>query len=129
MTIHVTGLDHLVLTVNDIQASLDFYHGLLGLEIITFGDNRKALRLGQQKINLHQAGQLHPPVARHPTPGSADLCLLIQTPLADVINELHLRGLAIVEGPVERTGAHGPLLSLYLRDPDHNLVELANPLY
>ena len=121
-------LDHLVLTVKDIQASCDFYSTILGMEVITFGDNRKALHFGEQKINLHQAGQEFEPKAAMPTPGSADLCFLTETPLDDIILHLGDYGLRVEEGPVMRTGATCPLISIYIRDPDNNLIEIANPV-
>jgi catechol 2,3-dioxygenase-like lactoylglutathione lyase family enzyme len=121
-------LDHLVLTVRDIQASCDFYRTILGMEVVTFGDNRKALRFGEQKINLHQAGQEFEPKAAQPTPGSADLCFLTETPLDDIILHLGNYGMKVLEGPVERTGATGPIISVYIRDPDDNLIEIANPV-
>ncbi len=121
-------LDHLVLTVNDIQTSCDFYTTILGMEVVTFGDNRKALRFGEQKINLHQAGQEFEPKAAQPTPGSADLCFLTETPLDDIILHLGSYGLRVEEGPVLRTGATGPIISIYIRDPDQNLIEIANPV-
>jgi catechol 2,3-dioxygenase-like lactoylglutathione lyase family enzyme len=124
----IRQLDHLVLTVKDIQASCDFYHTILGMEVVTFGDNRKALRYGEQKINLHQAGQEFEPRAAYPIPGSADLCFLTETPLDDIILHLDNHGLKVLEGPVERTGATGPIISIYIRDPDDNLIEIANPV-
>lgn len=119
-------LDHLVLTVNDIQTSCDFYTTILGMEVVTFSDNRKALRFGEQKINLHQAGQEFEPKAAAPTPGSADLCFLTETPLNDIILHLGNHGIRVLAGPVERTGAKGPIFSVYIRDPDNNLIEIAN---
>jgi catechol 2,3-dioxygenase-like lactoylglutathione lyase family enzyme len=127
-TVRLLQLDHLVLTVNDIQASCDFYATILGMEVVTFGDNRKALRFGAQKINLHQAGQEFEPKAAAPTPGSADLCFLTETPLDDIILQLGNYGLRVEQGPVLRTGATGPIISIYIRDPDHNLIEIANPV-
>ena len=124
----IRQLDHLVLTVKDIQASCDFYRTILGMEVVTFGDNRKALRFGTQKINLHQAGQEFEPRAAAPTPGSADLCFLTETPLDDIILHLDNHGMKVLEGPVQRTGATGPILSIYIRDPDDNLIEIANPV-
>jgi catechol 2,3-dioxygenase-like lactoylglutathione lyase family enzyme len=126
--VRLLQLDHLVLTVNDIQASCDFYATILGMEVVTFGDNRKALRFGAQKINLHQAGQEFEPKAAAPTPGSADLCFLTETPLDDIILQLGNYGLRVEQGPVLRTGATGPIISIYIRDPDHNLIEIANPV-
>lgn len=124
----ILQLDHLVLTVSNIQASCDFYRTILGMEVVTFGDNRKALRFGEQKINLHQAGQEFEPKAAQPTPGSADLCFLTETPLDDIILHLGNYGMKVLEGPVERTGATGPIISIYMRDPDQNLIEIANPV-
>jgi len=122
----ITSLDHLVLTVRDIDASCEFYSRVLGMEIITFGAGRKALKVGQQKINLHQHGQEIEPHAQIPIPGSADLCFLTSQPLPEVIAHLQACNVAIIDGPVRRTGAVGPLLSVYFRDPDLNLIEVAN---
>ncbi|MGW1443218.1 VOC family protein [Serratia rhizosphaerae] len=124
----IERLDHLVLTVADIERSCQFYQQVLGFDIITFRGDRKALRFGQQKINLHRQGHEFEPKAHRPTPGSADLCFITSTPLEQVFEELDDLGVIIEEGPVERTGAIGPLLSLYLRDPDNNLLEIANLL-
>ncbi len=125
---NITQLDHLVLTVKDIDATCRFYAEHLGMEVITFGDNRKALRFGKQKINLHQLGNEFEPRADSPTSGSADLCFLSNTPLEPIITELQQAGIPILEGPVKRTGATGPIISIYLRDPDNNLIEISNPL-
>lgn len=125
---NITQLDHLVLTVKDIDATCRFYAEHLGMEVITFGDNRKALRFGKQKINLHQLGQEFEPKAAVPTAGSADLCFLSDTPLVQIMTELQAAGIAILEGPVQRTGASGPIESVYVRDPDGNLVEICNTL-
>ncbi len=122
----IDSLDHLVLTVKDIDTSASFYSKTLGMEIITFGHNRKALSFGAQKINLHQHKQEFEPKAQHPTPGSADLCFLTSVPLANLQNHLTKSGVAIIEGPVQRTGATGPILCLYFRDPDMNLIEVSN---
>lgn len=124
----IDHLDHLVLTVADIDAIVDFYSRVLGMQALTFGEGRKALAFGQQKINLHQAGREFEPKAERPTPGSADLCFIVATPLDAVIAHLERQGVAIIEGPVQRTGATGPIRSVYLRDPDQNLIELSNPL-
>lgn len=124
----VTRLDHLVLTVMDIEAAVDFYARALGMRRVTFGDGRTALAFGEQKINLHARGREISPHALHPMPGSADLCFLTDTPLAAVADHLERCGVTVEEGPVERTGATGRILSLYVRDPDGNLVEISNPL-
>ncbi|MFS8533990.1 MAG: VOC family protein [Limnochordales bacterium] len=124
----VDSLDHLVLTVADVEATCRFYSRVLGMEVVTFGQGRKALQFGSQKINLHQQGREFEPKAARPTPGSADLCFLTTVPLSDVVAHLQSAGVAIVEGPVQRTGATGPILSVYFRDPDGNLIEVANQL-
>lgn len=121
----ITALDHLVLTVADIERSIDFYTRVLGMEAITFGDNRKALSFGQQKINLHQRGAEVMPNAQHAACGTADLCLLTDTSLEQVLHELQQHGVDIISGIVPRTGAVGPIQSVYLRDPDGNLLELS----
>lgn len=118
-------LDHLVLTVADIDRTCAFYHDLLGCEIVTFGAGRKALKFGEQKFNLHQAGHEFEPKARTPRPGSADLCLITEDPINRVETELRQAGIEIEEGPVQRTGAVGPITSIYIRDPDGNLLELS----
>ena len=125
---HIDHLDHLVLTVADLDVTTDFYTRVLGMQPVTFGEGRKALAFGRQKINLHQAGREFEPKAERPTPGSADLCFIVATPLEAVIAHLEQQGVAILEGPVQRTGATGPIRSVYLRDPDLNLIELSNPL-
>ena len=122
----IERLDHLVLTVADLTKTCEFYERILGMETVTFGAGRKALAFGQQKINLHQAGKEFEPKAVKPTPGSGDLCFIASTPLAEVIEHLKREGIAIVEGPVPRTGATGPMQSVYFRDPDGNLIEVSN---
>ncbi|MBI1255928.1 MAG: VOC family protein [Chloroflexi bacterium] len=118
--------DHLVLTVADIERTVAFYARVLGMEAITFGDGRRALRFGDHKINLHQAGHEFEPKALLPTPGSADLCFTTTVPIADVIAHLHACDVDILEGPARRSGARGNLISVYLRDPDGNLIEVSN---
>jgi catechol 2,3-dioxygenase-like lactoylglutathione lyase family enzyme len=118
------ALDHLVLTVADIDATVTFYERL-GMHRQAFGEGRLALRFGQQKINLHKAGEEIDPHALNAAPGSADLCFLIEGRLADVAREIRRAGVEIELGPVERTGAQRTLRSLYLRDPDGNLIELS----
>ncbi|MCQ4287912.1 VOC family protein [Pseudomonas stutzeri] len=125
---HIDHLDHLVLTVADLDVTTDFYSRVLGMQAVTFGEGRKALAFGGQKINLHQAGREFEPKAERPMPGSADLCFIVATPLEEVIAHLGRQGVAILEGPVQRTGATGPIRSVYLRDPDLNLIELSNSL-
>lgn len=123
---HVDRLDHIVLTVADVAATCAFYERMLGMQSVTFAGGRKALSFGNQKINLHQAGREFEPKAAAPTPGSADLCLVSKAPLDQVIAHLHSCGVAILEGPVQRTGAMGPITSVYFRDPDNNLIEVCN---
>ncbi|WP_313025822.1 VOC family protein [Pseudomonas lopnurensis] len=125
---NISHLDHLVLAVADIETTVDFYTRLLGMQVVTFGEGRKALTFGNQKINLHQAGREFEPKAERPTPGSADLCFIVTTSLEEVIAHLDAQGAAVIEGPVQRTGANGPIRSVYLRDSDFNLIELSNPL-
>lgn len=124
----ISHLDHLVLTVRNLAETEDFYCRVLGMQVVSFGEGRKALTFGKQKINLHQAGREFEPKAERPTPGSADLCFIVATPLDAVIAHLERQGVAVIEGPVQRTGATGPIRSVYLRDPDQNLIELSNPL-
>jgi len=118
-------IDHLVLTVASIEASLKFYTRCLGMTEVTFGAGRKALAFGRHKINLHQLGHEFLPNARNTTPWSADICFVASVPLEQAIRRLRENGVAIEEGPVERTGATGRIRSVYLRDPDGNLLEVA----
>ena len=122
----IDALDHLVLTVADIDASCAFYERVLGMRVVTFGEGRKALAFGAQKINLHPYRREFEPKAGRPTPGSADLCFVSAMPLAEVIAHLHACGVEVLEGPVPRTGARGPIVSVYFRDPDRNLIEVCN---
>ena len=124
----IDRLDHLVLTVADIDATVDFYTRVLGMGAVTFGAGRTALAFGRSKINLHRAGHEFEPKARRPTPGSADLCLIADGPLDQVIEDLAAHDVPIEEGPVERTGATGPIRSVYFRDPDQNLIEVSTYL-
>ena len=126
--VRIDRLDHLVLTVADIDATVDFYTRVLGMEAVTFGAGRTALAFGRSKINLHRAGHEFEPKAHHPTPGSADLCLIAASPLDQVIEDLAAHGVPVEEGPVERTGATGPIRSVYFRDPDQNLIEVSTYL-
>jgi catechol 2,3-dioxygenase-like lactoylglutathione lyase family enzyme len=121
----ITSLDHLVLTVRDVDATVRFYVEGLAMELRDFGEGRKALHCGGQKINLHVAGREFEPKAAHPVPGSADLCFLTERPLAEISARLEALGHPIIEGPVARIGAAGPIVSIYTRDPDGNLIEIA----
>ncbi len=121
-------LDHLVLTVRDLPATVAFYTRVLGMQEVTFGQGRKALAFGRQKINLHPYGREFDPKAHRPTPGSADLCFITTTPLDEAAAHVRACGVEIVEGPVGRTGAQGPIRSIYFRDPDLNLIEVSNYL-
>lgn len=119
-------IDHFVLTVRDVDETCAFYVRVLGMTVREFGPlKRKALHFGTSKINLHLAGREHEPKAARPTPGSGDLCLITTTPLDAVAAHLRAEGVAIEEGPVPRTGALGPIRSLYFRDPDKNLIEVS----
>jgi catechol 2,3-dioxygenase-like lactoylglutathione lyase family enzyme len=124
----IDALDHLVLTVADIEVTCEFYEQALGFEVILFGQGRKALSFGSQKINLHQKGSEFEPKADKPTPGSGDLCFLTGQPIAELKDHLVSAAVTVIEGPIERTGATGPILSIYFRDPDGNLIEVANQL-
>jgi catechol 2,3-dioxygenase-like lactoylglutathione lyase family enzyme len=121
----IEGLDHLVLTVRDLDATVRFYVEGLGMRLETFGEGRKALHFGSQKINLHVAGREFEPKAAQPTPGSADLCFLTDRPLAEIGERLEALGHPIIEGPGARSGATGAIMSVYARDPDGNLIEIA----
>lgn len=124
--IKITALDHLVLTVSDIEQTIDFYTKILGMQEICFGDNRKALQFGIQKINLHQRGNEILPNAKNAGVGTADLCLLTETPLNQVIDILNKNGVEVLQGGiVPRTGAVGKIESVYCYDPDGNLIELS----
>ncbi len=122
----IDRIDHLVLTVRDVEQTCAFYQSVLGFEVVTFGEGRKALRFGKQKLNLHQQGREFEPKALAPTPGAIDLCFVTETPIDKVRRELEEKHVPIEQGQVERTGAVGRLLSIYLRDPDGNLIEIAN---
>ncbi|WP_138755661.1 VOC family protein [Paenibacillus sinopodophylli] len=123
---NINRLDHLVLTVRSVEASCTFYQEVLGMEIITFGEERKAASFGQQKINFHEVDKEIDPKANTPLPGSSDLCLITsETPIV-VLQHLKKLGVAVVLGPVERTGALGSITSIYIRDPDYNLIEISS---
>ncbi len=122
----IDRIDHLVLTVSDIQTTVNFYTSVLGMEEVTFGGGRKALRFRHQKINLHQFGSEFEPKAGQPTPGSADLCFITNDPIENVKAHIESHGVQVIEGPVQRTGANGTIQSVYFRDPDANLIEVSN---
>lgn len=124
----LTSLDHLVLTVKDIEKSIDFYTEILGMKKEIFKGTRVALKYGCQKINLNESGNEFEPKALHVTPGSADLCFLTDMPLEGLKRCIEAKGVTVLEGPVKRTGAQGEILSVYVRDPDGNLIEIANQL-
>lgn len=121
-------IDHLVLTVADIPRTVDFYQRVLGMRHEVFGEGRSALAFGQQKLNLHQVGREFEPKAAHPLPGAIDLCLVTTWPLERLLAHLAAEGVAVEEGPVRRTGALGPIESVYVRDPDRNLIEIGRYL-
>jgi len=125
MAFSIEILDHLVLTVANLDATTDFYTEVLGMDLISF-NGRKALAFGEHRINLHQRGHEGSPRAAHPTPGAGDICFVTATPLEQVIAYLGELRVHIEEGPVERVGALSQLRSIYIRDPDHNLIEIAN---
>ncbi len=124
--LNINRIDHLVLTVKDIDETVRFYSSVMGMEKIEFGEGRIALAFGQQKINLHQLGNEFEPKAQHVAAGSADLCFIIDTPIQQAIDGLAAKGINILEGPVYRTGALGNIISAYFRDPDGNLIEVSN---
>jgi catechol 2,3-dioxygenase-like lactoylglutathione lyase family enzyme len=124
----IKSIDHIVITTNDLNACVAFYSGLLGMRLETFGNGRKALAFGEQKFNIHDANTVTDSYAAKPTPGSLDFCLLADKPLDDIIAELKAKGAKIELGPVLRTGARFPIRSIYLRDPDFNLVEISEPV-
>ncbi len=121
----IDRLDHFVLTVRDIDVTIGFYQTVLGMAPVTFGAGRRALTFGQSKINLHPADAPIVPHANHPVPGSADLCFVTSEPIASIIDHLRNCGVTVEDGPVQRTGAIGPITSVYLRDPDGNLIEIS----
>jgi catechol 2,3-dioxygenase-like lactoylglutathione lyase family enzyme len=126
MAISIDRIDHIVLTVFDLERTLAFYSKVLGMEPVTFAGGRRGLAFGRQKLNLHQAGREFEPKALKPAPGAIDLCFISTTPLAEVIESLKAHGVAIIDGPVPKTGALGPMTSVYFRDPDGNLLEVSN---
>jgi|SRR5882757_1525471 len=122
----ISHIDHLVLTVADLDATCEFYSRVLSMEVVTFGGGRRALSFGHQKINLHQHGHEFEPKAARPTPGSVDICLIAETQISDVLAYLKACNVAVEQGPIARTGAKGSINSVYFRDPDSNLIEISN---
>lgn len=116
------------MTVSNIDVTCKFYLRTLGMDIVTFGEGRKALSFGTQKFNLHEINKEYEPKAHMPTPGSIDLCLITETPIDEVVSHLASVNVEILEGPIKRTGTTGPIISLYFRDPDQNLIEVSNYL-
>ena len=121
----IDRFDHMVFTVRDVERTCAFYRRVLGMEVISFGAGRRALRFGNQKINLHLAGEELAPRADVPAPGSGDVCLIAKTDLDEAMAHVRGCGVDIIEGPCEKSGAAGPILSLYFRDPDGNLIEVS----
>lgn len=123
---NIKRIDHFVLKVNDIEESCDFYRRVLGMEVIRFGEGRTALRFGDHKINLHPREKGPGLVAHAPSIGGGDFCLITDTPMDEVVRHLGAEGVEIIQGPDTRSGALGPITSVYFRDPDGNLVEVSN---
>lgn len=123
---NIISIDHIVMTVRDINATVQFYKSVLGMVVDTFGEGRVSLKFGNQKINLHEQGKEFEPNADQPIPGSVDLCFITDTKLEAAIEHVKGKGVEIIEGPVTRTGATGSIVSFYFRDPDNNLIEVAN---
>lgn len=121
----IVRIDHLVLTVKDIETTIRFYRSVLGMTVERFGQGRVALKFGNQKVNLHEHGREFAPRADRPTPGSADICFITAMKIAEAQTFIERQGIDIEAGPVARTGAAGPLVSIYFRDPDGNLIELS----
>jgi len=124
----IKNIDHIVLTVKDIDSTVDFYQSVLGMVVTSFAQGRTALTFGSQKINLHQQGNEFEPRAQSPLPGSVDLCFITETPLEEAMSQARDKGVSIIEGPVDKTGALGRIKSFYFRDPDMNLIEVSNYL-
>lgn len=122
----ITQIDHIVLTVKNIDETVQFYESVLGMTKETYRGGRVAVKFGSQKINLHQYGHEFEPKANQPLPGSEDLCFITETEIEEAMKHMRNKGVQIIEGPVERTGATGPIVSFYFRDPDQNLIEVAN---
>lgn len=127
MAIQLDHIDHVVMTVESVDTTCNWYLRVLGIKSAVFGEGRKALLLNKQKINLHPKGAEFSPVAAAPTPGSLDICLISKTPLAEVIEHLKAQRVAVEKGPIKRNGATGLITSIYIRDPDRNLLEISTP--
>jgi catechol 2,3-dioxygenase-like lactoylglutathione lyase family enzyme len=123
--ISIDRVDHQVLTVADVDRAVEFYEKILGMEVVSFPGDRRAVRFGHQTIKLHASNELVDPTPTHPVPGSASLCFVTENAISEVQEHLRANEVRIEEGPVARTGALGPITSLYLRDPDGNLIEVA----
>lgn len=123
---NIVNLDHIVLTVRDIANTVEFYESVLGMSQEIYDDGRIALKFGNQKINLHEYGREIEPKASQPIPGSEDLCFITDTKIEVAMESVKSKGIYILEGPVKRTGATGSIISFYFRDPDGNLIEIAN---
>jgi catechol 2,3-dioxygenase-like lactoylglutathione lyase family enzyme len=121
----IDRIDHIVITAHDVERTIAFYTRVLGMEAITFAGGRRGLAFGRQKINLHQSGREYEPKALKPTPGSIDLCFITEGSLDEVAAQLKAHDVKIAEGPVAKTGALGPMQSIYFRDPDGNLIEVS----
>jgi catechol 2,3-dioxygenase-like lactoylglutathione lyase family enzyme len=128
MALKVSHLDHFVIPCRDVEKTAAFYARVLDMTVERFGEGRVAVAFGEQKINLQPAGWDYEPKAKTHLAGTADFCLIIDTPLGEAKAHLDAQGVAVEMGPVERTGANGPILSLYFRDPDQNLIEISNYL-
>jgi len=124
----ISHIDHIVLTTTDLERCVAFYRDALGMSFEAFGEGRLALKFGNQKINIHKRGKEFEPKAHIPAPGALDLCFIASIPLEDVITRLKAAGIAILQGPVPKTGATGPIRSVYVRDPDLNLIEISEPV-
>ena len=123
----IKSIDHVVLTTRDLDKCLDFYTRILGMQLERYGEGRIALRFGDHKFNVHPPGYVAGIRARTPTPGSLDLCFLADRPLDEIIAHLKRENVTIVEGPSNRAGARFTIRSVYVRDPDGNLVEISEP--
>jgi len=122
----IMRIDHLVLTVKDVEATLDFYQRVLDMKPERFDGGRRALSFGSNKINLHQQGKEFEPKALTALPGTGDLCLITESSIKDVVTRLKQNEVTLIHGPVRKVGALGPMLSVYFRDPDGNLIEVSN---